>query len=68
MNEPGLHDWGGDWESRRRAQLTSGLGATPKQRVEWLLAMIELAWRTGALPRPRDAWGRILPRAPDSGP
>ena len=68
MRDPGSDDWCGDWESRRRAQLKAGLEATPQQRVEWLVAMIELAWKTGALPRPRDAWGRIVPPQRGVGP
>ena len=45
--------WGWDWESHRKRQLVIGLAATPAQRLAWLAAMIELAWRTGALPRRR---------------
>jgi hypothetical protein len=49
-----------DWESSRRRQLTLGLEATPAERLAWLVAMMELAWRTGALPKPRpdDPWQR----------
>lgn len=61
MREPKRDDWGGNWETRRRARLTAGLDATPQQRVAWLVAMIELAWKTGALPKRRDSWGRVLP-------
>lgn len=42
-----------DWEDARRRALTLGLEATPAQRLAWLEEMIELAHRTGALPRPR---------------
>jgi hypothetical protein len=59
MNPPESQDdrWD-DWESNRRRQLAAGLEATPAERFAWLLAMIELAWRSGALPRRRreDPW------------
>lgn len=42
-----------DWESNRKRQLAVGLEVTPAERPAWLVAMIELAWRSGALPRPR---------------
>ena len=48
-------DWGADWESHRRRQLTFALAATPADRLRWLEEMIALAHRTGALPRPRAA-------------
>jgi hypothetical protein len=43
--------WNASWEEHRRQQLTLGLAATPAQRLAWLEEMIELAHRTGALPR-----------------
>lgn len=45
--------WGAGWEAHRRRQLTLGLRATPAERLRWLEEMIALAYRTGALPRPR---------------
>jgi hypothetical protein len=50
--------WGCGWESNRKRQLAIGLDATPAQRLAWVCAMIELAWRTGALPKRRpNVWG-----------
>jgi len=49
----GKDPWECGWESHRKRQLVLGLAATPAQRLAWLCAMIELAWRTGALPRRR---------------
>jgi hypothetical protein len=46
-------DWGGSWEAARIRKLTLALDATPAQRLAWLESMIELAWASGALPRPR---------------
>lgn len=46
-------EWGAGWEARRREQMVIGLDATPAERLAWLEEMIALAWRTGALPRPR---------------
>ena len=51
--KPNHDEWGGGWEARRRQQLVAGLSATPAQRLVWLEEMIVLAYRTGALPRPR---------------
>jgi hypothetical protein len=55
--EPAGDRWD-DWDSSRRRQLALGLEATPAARLAWLVAMIELAWRAGALPRrrPQDPW------------
>ncbi len=44
-------DWEADWDSHARWQLTSGLAATPAQRLAWLEEMRALAYRQGALPR-----------------
>jgi hypothetical protein len=44
-------DWKVSWEAHRRTQLTLGRNATPAQRLAWLEEMIDLAFRTGALPR-----------------
>lgn len=49
--EEPLDDWGAGWEAQRQHQLTMGFSATPAQRLAWLEDMIELAHRTGALPR-----------------
>ena len=45
-------DWG-SWEATEQRKLTAGLRATPAQRLAWLEEMIELAYRTGALPKKR---------------
>ncbi|MDP3766630.1 MAG: hypothetical protein Q8S13_01315 [Dehalococcoidia bacterium] len=47
-------DWEVSWEAHRVHQLTLALAATPAQRLAWLEEMIALAWRVGALPKPRD--------------
>jgi len=49
--QPG--DWAAGWDDHRRRQFGAFLAATPAQRLAWLEEMIELAHRTGALPRPR---------------
>ena len=55
--------WAAGWEEHRQRQLTIGFAATPAQRLAWLEEMIELAWRTGALPR-RDPGGEPRPQSP----
>ncbi len=47
-------DWEAGWEAHRRHQLTLALRASPAQRLAWLEEMIALAYRAGALPKPRD--------------
>lgn len=42
--------WEATWDDARRQLLESTLAATPAQRLAWLEEMIQLAWRTGALP------------------
>jgi hypothetical protein len=49
--EPNGSARSGTWEEQHRLQLTLGLAATPAERLAWLEEMIELAHRTGALPR-----------------
>lgn len=58
---PDEGDWRCGWEDARERQLTAGLDATPAQRLAWLEEMIALAYRSGALPRARDEWGRVPP-------
>lgn len=43
--------WDGSWEGSQLNQLARTLAATPAQRLAWLEEAIELAWRSGALPR-----------------
>ena len=45
--------WDASWEANRRRRLVAALDATPAQRLAWLEEMIALAYRSGALPRPR---------------
>ena len=40
------------FEDARRRVLTAGLAVTPARRLEVLEEMIQLAFKTGALPRP----------------
>lgn len=47
-------DWEVGWEAHRVHHLTLALAATPAQRLAWLEEVIALAWRVGALPKPRD--------------
>lgn len=43
------------WDGARRVQIAQACAATPAERLAWLEQAIELAHRTGALPRePRD--------------
>jgi hypothetical protein len=51
-------DWKAGWEAHRLDQLMLALEATPAQRLAWLEEMIELAHRTGAVPRPADQRSR----------
>jgi hypothetical protein len=39
------------WDGARRVQLEQAAAATPAERLAWLEQAIELAHRTGALPR-----------------
>ncbi|MBI4261077.1 MAG: hypothetical protein HY658_10980 [Actinobacteria bacterium] len=43
--------WSVTWAQNRREKLTLGLAVSPAERLRWLEEMIELAHRTGALPR-----------------
>jgi len=57
-------DWG-SWDEDRRRKLTLGADSTPDERVAWLEEMARIAWDAGALPKPRDPWGRFEPPAPE---
>ncbi len=48
-----MSDLDASWEGARRFQLDRALEASAAQRLAWLEAAIELAYRTGALPRSR---------------
>lgn len=52
-------DWG-SWESTRARSHTIGLSVTAEERLAWVEEMLELASSTGALPKPRDAWGQPI--------
>jgi hypothetical protein len=53
-------DWG-SWESKRERAFVVGLEVSADLRLEWLENMLELALAAGALPKPRDPWGRWTP-------
>ena len=42
------------WEGARKDHLRLALSATPAQRLAWLEEAMELAYRAGALKRPKD--------------
>jgi hypothetical protein len=49
-----LDDWRFEtWEEHHERRLTSGLEATPAERLAWLEEALRLAHRCGALPRRR---------------
>ena len=52
----------GSWSEDREDKYVVGLSVTPAQRLLWLEEMLELALAAGALPKPRDPWGRWPPR------
>ena len=55
-------DWG-SWEEDRERKYVVGLEVSADERLAWLEEMLEIALASGALPKPRDAWGQpILPR------
>ena len=43
--------WQASWTDNREDQLARTLAATPAERLAWLEEMIEVAFRTGALPK-----------------
>jgi hypothetical protein len=49
---PGSQQRPDGWEAHRREQLAGNLRSTPLERLRWLEAAIEFAYRAGALPRP----------------
>jgi len=46
-------DFDAGWEAARRFQFDRACEASSAERLAWLEQAIELAYRTGALPRPR---------------
>ena len=57
-------DWG-SWEEDRERKYVVGLEVAAEERLAWLEAMIELAFASGALPKPRDAWGQPIEHTPE---
>jgi hypothetical protein len=54
-------DWvADDWEAAQQRSFVRGLSVSPAERVAWLEEMIRVAWASGALPRPRDAFGQLI--------
>ncbi len=53
MTEPAhpSEGWSATWEAERARRLRGTLSATPAERLEWLEEAIEIAYRSGALPR-----------------
>lgn len=58
-------DWG-SWEEDRERKYVVGLSVSAAERIAWLEEMLAIAFASGALPKPRDAWGQ--PIAPPSAP
>ena len=52
-------DWG-SWEEDRERKYVVGLEVSADERLAWLEEMLELALASGALPKPRDAWGQPI--------
>lgn len=60
-------DWG-SWEEDRERKYVAGLEVSADERLAWLEEMLELALASGALPKPRDAWGQPILPGPSSRP
>ena len=54
-------EWDATWAGTRRAQLKTGLSATPEQRLAWLEEAMRLAYASGALPLQAGGQKEILP-------
>jgi hypothetical protein len=54
-----MSDWG-SWAEDRERKFLVGLDVSAAERLAWLEEMLALALARGALPKPRDAWGRPL--------
>lgn len=52
--------WGSWAEDREHKQLV-GLSVSAAERLAWLDEMLAIAFASGALPKPRDAWGQAIP-------
>jgi hypothetical protein len=59
-------DWG-SWDSKRERGFVVGLEVSAEARLDWLEEMLELALAAGALPKPRDPWGRWATDGPPPG-
>ena len=51
----------GSWDEDRERKYVAGAEVSADERIAWLEEMIALAYASGALPKPRDAWGQPLP-------
>ena len=51
----------GPWDEDRERKYVAGAEVSADERIAWLEEMIALAYASGALPKPRDAWGQPLP-------
>jgi hypothetical protein len=51
----------GSWDEDREHKYVVGTSVSVEERLAWLEQMLELALASGALPKPRDAWGQPIP-------
>jgi hypothetical protein len=51
----------GSWDEDLERKYVAGADVPVDERIAWLEEMIALAYASGALPKPRDAWGQPLP-------
>lgn len=54
----------GTWDEDREHKYVIGLSVSPDERLAWLEETLVLAFESGALPKPRDVWGRWISSAP----
>ena len=52
-------DWG-SWDSTTKRSYLVGLSVSADERLAWVEEMLEIALRSGAIPKPRDAWGQPI--------
>ncbi len=50
----------GSWLEDRERKYLVGTLVSVEERLAWLEEMLVLAHASGALPKPRDEWGRVL--------
>lgn len=51
----------GSFDDDAERKLGAAAAATADERIAWLEEMQQIAWDAGALPKPRDPWGRFDP-------